>query len=187
MKKIWMLFFLMAICFTGQPVESQDVPAQFSIKVVVDLEDVLFAEDVVHVKSFVDDIEVSESFQEKMKEHIQGAVEYRLRELADVEVVETSPSFVLRIILVGPIRTDRGAIDDIPTPDSLSYFPEAYKRGIDFEYMKRELIIAFSVLTKSNADAHDFIECGVTSGELLPNMMPWSIARSVDRALEKFR
>ena len=182
-----MLFFLKAICFTGQPVESQDVPAQFSIKVVVDLEDVLFAEDVVHVKNLVDDIEVSESFQEKMKEQIQGAVEYGLRELVDVEVVETSPSFVLRIILVGPIRTDRSAIGDVPTPDGLSYVPEAYRRGIDVEYMKKELIIASYVLTKSNADAHDFIECGVTSAELFPNMMPWSIVRSVDRALEKFR
>lgn len=186
MKKIWMLCLLAAVCFTGQPVESQDALKQFSIKVIVDVEDVLFAEDVVYVKKLVD-TEDNKSFQENMKKHIQGGVEYRLRELADVEVVETSPSFVLRIILIGPIRTDRGAIGDVPTPDDSFYVPEAYRRGIDVGYMKRELTVAFYVLTKSNADAHDFIECGVTSAELIPNMMPWSIARSVDRALEKFR
>ena len=53
--------------------------------------------------------------------------------------------------------------------------------------MKKELIVAFYVLTKSNADAHDLIESGVVSFDRIPNMIPWAIARSVDSALEKFR
>lgn len=186
MKKVWMLCLLATVCFTGKPVESQDALPQFSIKVVVDIEDVLFAEDVVYVKKLVD-TDDNKSFQENMKKYIQGGVEYHLRELADVEVVETSPSFVLRIILVGPIRTDRAAFGDVPTPDDGYYMTEAYKRGIHVQYMKKELIVAFYVLTKSNADAHDLIESGVISADRIPNMMPWGLARSVDRALEKFR
>ena len=183
MKKVWMLFLLAAICFTGKPVESQDAPAQLSIKVVVDLEDVVDIEGAVYAED-------NEDVQEKIKEHIQYCVEYRLRELADdVEVVETSPSFVLRVILVGPIRTDRAPLGDVPTPDDLYYLSEAHKRGIHVEYMKKEVLFAFYVLTKSNADAHDFIECGVRSTERWRNdlSMPWGIAMSVDRALEKFR
>ena len=95
---------------------------------VVDVEDVLFAEDVVYVKKLVD-TEDYKSFQEKMKGDIQGSVEHRLGKLADVKVVETSPSFVLRIILVGPIRTDRAALSEVPTPDDGYYFVEAYRRG----------------------------------------------------------
>ena len=186
MKKVWMLFLLMAVCFTGQPVESQEVPAQFSIKVIVDVEDVLFAEDVVYVNKLVDSDD-NKSVQERMKKQIQGAVEYHLRKLTDVEVVETSPSYVLRIILVGPIRTDRGAFGDVPTPDDGYYEVEAYKRDIHVQYMKKELIVAFYVLTKSNADAHDLIESGVSSTDRIPSMMTWGLARSVDRALEKFR
>ena len=186
MKKVWMLFLLAAVCFTGKPVESQDALPQFSIKVVVDVEDVLFAEDVVYVKKLVD-TEDYKSFQEKMKGDIQGSVEHRLGKLADVEVVETSPSFVLRIILIGPIRTDRAALGEIPTPDDGYYSVEAYRRGTGMSRMKKELIVAFYVLTKSNADAHDFIESGVVSFDRIPNMIPWAIARSVDSALEKFR
>ena len=183
MKKVWMLFLLAAVCFTGKPVESQGALPQFSIKVIVDLEDVLFAEDYVYTED-------NENVQEKIKSHIQVNVEHRLGELADVEVVETSPSFVLRIIAAGPIRTNRGVFDDGPTPDNLLYYPdEARKRGRSLADMKKEVLFAFYVLTKSNGDAHDLIECGVISTERWRRdyMIPWSMTMMVDRALEKFR
>jgi hypothetical protein len=50
MKKVWMLCLLAAVCFTGQPVESQDASAQLSIKVVVDLEDVVNIEGAVYAE-----------------------------------------------------------------------------------------------------------------------------------------
>lgn len=89
-----MLCLLVAVCFTWQPVESQDA-LPLSIKVVVDLEDIVDIEGAVYAED-------NEDVQKKIKEDIQVNVEHRLGNLADVEVVETSPSFVLRVILVGP-------------------------------------------------------------------------------------
>ena len=181
MKKVWMLFLLAAVCFTGKPVESQDA-LPLSIKVVVDLEDVVDIEGAVYAED-------NEDVQKKIKEDIQVNVEHHLGNLANVEVVETSPSFVLRVILVGPIRTNQDVLSDGLTPDNLLYyFGQEHKRG-SLAYRTKEVLLAFYVLTKSNADAHDFIESGVISAERWerPFRIPWGISMSVDRALEKFR
>ena len=165
MKKICILFLLAAF-FTGKPTESQLSTTSFSIKVVV---------------AYKDD----DAPQEKLiKQSTQRYVENFLGELADVEVVEESPSFVLRIIVVGPIRTDEPLLGAVPTVEDLHVIGPTK----NVENMRQEKIVFSYVLTKSHEDSHEFIEHKVLFNRKIRHLLTSKVlVIMVDRALQKFR
>lgn len=182
MKKVWMLFLLGAVFFTGKPIESQVSTTQFSIKVVVDDTDVVINDVIINDT----DTDSDDSRKKLSTESIRFSVEYYLGRLADVEVVEESPSFVLRIIVMGPIRTDEPLLGPVPTPDDSAGILN--QKGMDLVDMRKELIIVSYVLTKSNEGSHELVEHSAFAIRRIRQMLLCaSMAMTVDRALEKFR
>lgn len=188
MKKVWMLFFLAAVFFTGKPIESQVSTTQFSIKVVVDDTDVDLSDTYMDLNDMdVDLNDTDDDSQEKpLKESIRASLKASLGRLADVEVVEESPSFVLRVIVMGPIRTDEPLLGPVPTLDAMAGMRN--QRGLDPRDMRKELIVASYVLTKSNAGSHEFVKHSAFAWRRVRSPgVAFSIAMGVDSALEKFR
>lgn len=166
MKKVWMLFLLAAVFFSGKPIKSQVSTTPFSIKVVVNHND-------------NDDPQ-----KKRITQSTQRYVESFLGELADVEVVEESPSFALNIIVVGPIRTDEPVLGHVPTVEDLHVIGPMK----NVENMKKEKIVVSYVLTKPHEDSHDFIEHNVLFNAKSRHLLTSKVlVMAVDRALQKFR
>lgn len=189
MKKVWMLFFLAAVFFTGKPIESQVSTTQFSIKVVVDDTDVDLSDihvDLTDMDVDLNDTDDDDSQEKPLKESLRASLKASLGRLADVEVVEESPSFVLRVIVIGPIRTDEPLLGPVPTLDAMAGMRN--QRGLDPRDMRKELIVASYALTKSKAGSHEFVKHNAFAWRRVRSPgVAFFIAMGVDSALEKFR